>query len=65
MVPNKSNPGKATKGEKSVCKGLGFCSISGDANSSVIDVKDGKIIRIRPLPFQRIKSMLKTLKDMK
>jgi len=51
MTPKKDSPAKATMGEKSVCKGLGFCSISGDANSSVIDVKDGKIIRIRPLHY--------------
>jgi len=37
MVLKKDNPAKAAKGEKSVCKGLGFCSISGDANSSVIE----------------------------
>jgi len=51
MVPEKKNPQKAAKGEKSICKGLGFCGISGDANSSVIDVKNGKIIRIRPLHY--------------
>jgi len=51
MVLKKSKSAKATDGERSVCKGLGFCSISGDANSSVIDVKDGKIIRIRPLHY--------------
>ncbi len=51
MVPEKNNPQKAAKGEKSICKGLGFCSISGDANSSVIDVKNGKIVRIRPLHY--------------
>src|SRR3990170_5392812 len=37
--------------EKSVIKGLGFCSFGTDANISVVDVKDGKIIRIRPLHF--------------
>jgi molybdopterin guanine dinucleotide-containing S/N-oxide reductase-like protein len=41
-----ANPGK------SVIKGLGFiASSSGDANSSIIDVKDGRIVRIRPLHF--------------
>jgi len=47
----KENHGKATAGEKSICKGLGFCSVSSDANSSVIDIKNGKIIRIRPLHY--------------
>ena len=37
--------------EKSYLKGLGFCSVSADANSSVVDVKNGKIIRIRPLHY--------------
>src|SRR5512135_3646174 len=36
---------------KSYPKGIGFCSVGADANSSVIDVKDGKIIRIKPLHF--------------
>ena len=51
MVTKKNNPGKAASGEESFCKGLGFCSVSSDANSSVIDVKNGKIIRIRPLHY--------------
>jgi anaerobic selenocysteine-containing dehydrogenase len=47
----KNNP-KSNKGEKSCIKGLSFIgSSSGDANTSVIDVKDGKIVRIRPLHF--------------
>jgi molybdopterin guanine dinucleotide-containing S/N-oxide reductase-like protein len=37
--------------EKSYPIGLGFCSVSADANSSVVDVKNGKIIRIRPLHY--------------
>ncbi len=38
--------------EKSVVKGLGFiASSSGDANTTVVDVKNGKIVRIRPLHF--------------
>jgi molybdopterin guanine dinucleotide-containing S/N-oxide reductase-like protein len=40
-----------TSGDKSCVKGLGFCSYTTDGNSSVIDVKDGKIVRIRPLHF--------------
>ncbi|MCR4394439.1 MAG: molybdopterin-dependent oxidoreductase, partial [Dehalococcoidales bacterium] len=38
-------------GEKSYLKGLGFCSHGTDSNSSVIDVRNGRIIRIRPLHF--------------
>jgi anaerobic selenocysteine-containing dehydrogenase len=39
-------------GEKSCIKGLSFiASSSGDANSSVVDVKDGRILRVRPLHF--------------
>ena len=38
--------------EKSCIKGLGFiASGNGDANTSVVDVKDGRIIRISPLHF--------------
>ena len=48
---NKDTPRTGATTEKSVVKGLGFCAISADANSSVIDVKDGKIIRIRPLHY--------------
>ena len=51
MAVKKGNLGKATAGEKSICKGLGFCSVSSDANSSIIDIKNGKIIRIRPLHY--------------
>jgi molybdopterin guanine dinucleotide-containing S/N-oxide reductase-like protein len=39
-------------GEGSVIKGIGFiASGSGDANTCVIDVKNGKVLRIRPLHF--------------
>ncbi len=38
--------------EKSCIKGLSFiASSSGDANTSVVDVKNGRIVRIRPLHF--------------
>jgi hypothetical protein len=38
-------------GKRSVLKGLSFISSpsSGDANTSVVDVKDGRILRLRPL----------------
>ena len=37
--------------EQSFVKGLGFCAVSADANSSVVDVKNGAIVRIRPLHY--------------
>jgi len=37
--------------EKTFPIGLGFCGYYADANSSVVNVKDGKIVRIRPLHF--------------
>ncbi len=42
-----------TMGEKSVIKGLSFISSpsSGDANTSVVDVKDGRVVRVRPLHY--------------
>ena len=51
MEPKKKDSGKFTAGEKNIVKGLGFCSVSSDANSSVVDVKNGKIVRIRPLHY--------------
>ena len=30
---------------------MGFCAHSNDANSSIVDVKNGKFVRIRPLHF--------------
>jgi molybdopterin guanine dinucleotide-containing S/N-oxide reductase-like protein len=50
MVQKKEPPKKVK--EISYLKGLGFISSSsGDANTSVIDVRDGKILRIRPLHY--------------
>ena len=37
--------------EKSIVKGLSFGGITEDANATQVDVKDGKIVRIRPLHF--------------
>ena len=44
---------KGNTREHTFIKGLGFCSIDSDGNTSEIDVKDGKIIRIRPLHFDK------------
>ena len=36
---------------KSCVKGIGFCSVGADANSSIIDVQNGRMVRIRPLHY--------------
>jgi len=51
MAKKVPDAGDAASEEKSYPIGLGFCSVSADANSSVVDVKNGKIIRIRPLHY--------------
>ena len=42
---------KEAEEEKAFIKGLGFCSFNIGSNAAVTDVKDGKIIRIRPLHY--------------
>src|SRR3972149_6820830 len=39
--------------EKRIVMGLGFCGIAADANAVEVDVKNGKIIRINPLHYDR------------
>ena len=39
--------------EKTYIKGLGFCSFGIGANVAEVDVKDGKVLRIRPLHFDK------------
>jgi len=39
--------------EKTIIKGIGFCSIDSDGHTSEIDVKNGRIIRIRPLHYDK------------
>ena len=52
MAQRQDDTGPQT-GEKSVIKGLSFISSpsSGDANTSVVDVKDGRVLRVRPLHY--------------
>jgi hypothetical protein len=38
-------------GEKTFIKGLGLCSFTSDGNPAMVDVRDGKIVRIRPLHY--------------
>ena len=42
---------KEADGEEAFVIGLGFCGCFLGANAAVTDVKDGKIIRIRPLHY--------------
>ncbi|HSW56872.1 MAG TPA: molybdopterin-dependent oxidoreductase, partial [Dehalococcoidales bacterium] len=48
----RTNPHLSDQGQQdSFVKGLGFCAHGFDANSSVVDVKEGRIVRIKPLHF--------------
>ena len=47
-MAKKGNPGMKTVSEKSLPITLGF---GPNANSAVVDVKSGKIVRVRPLHF--------------
>lgn len=42
---------KGVGADKTCIKGLGFCSNGVGANSAFVDVKDGKILRTRPMDF--------------
>ena len=48
MADKKMTPIK----DKTVLKGLGQCSFTRNGDPAAIDVKDGKIVRIRPLHFE-------------
>ncbi|MGI9952705.1 molybdopterin-dependent oxidoreductase [Moorellaceae bacterium AZ2] len=41
------------RGVRTYIKGLGLCSFGVGANAAEVDVKDGKILRIRPLRYDR------------
>ena len=47
----KGEPIKKAEGEKVITKGISFCGCGTDANTTFVDVNDGKIIRIRPLHY--------------
>ncbi len=47
----KSKPGEKAEQEKSLIKGLSLMGFTRDGNIATIDVKNGKIFRIRPLRF--------------
>jgi anaerobic selenocysteine-containing dehydrogenase len=42
---------KAAEKERSVVIGIGYCGPGAGSNTSVADVKNGKLLRIRPLHF--------------
>ena len=46
-------PGKLRnkQNEKSLLRGLSFCGVAMDGNSVVVDVRNDKIIRIKPLHY--------------
>ena len=47
----KDKPKVEAKGEKSFVKGLSLSDFGGDGNPSTVDVRNGKIVRVRPLHF--------------
>jgi anaerobic selenocysteine-containing dehydrogenase len=50
-MANNKTPGRKDPPEKSIVKGLSLADFGVDGNSSVIDVRGGKITRIRPLHY--------------
>ena len=50
-VKKETNKETNTNEEKSVVIGIGFCGGGAGSNTSVADIKNGKIVRIRPLHF--------------
>ncbi len=43
--------GQQSGGERTVVKGLSFNGVVQDGNTVQVDIKDGKIVRIRPFHF--------------
>ena len=50
-MPRKGNPEKMVGNEKTIYKGMSLNSFGSAAITTAVDVKDGKIIRIRPLHY--------------
>ena len=50
-MAEKVKPGMVARKEKSFVKGLSLMGFTRDGNVSSVDVRDGKIVRIRPLHF--------------
>jgi len=51
MNEGKEQPSKKGEGEKSFVKDISWCGVGNGANTSVVDVKNGRIVRIRPLHY--------------
>ena len=50
-MTRENKPGTDAGNVKSIVKGLGLSDFGGNGNPAVIDVKNGKIVRIRPLHY--------------
>jgi len=51
MSEEREKLGKGNEEEKTFIKGIGFCSFGIGSNAAVVDVKNGRMIRIRPLRY--------------
>ena len=52
MAEKKKKPGKQGGAEKTLIRDISFCGVpENGSNASMVDVKDGKIIRIRPMHY--------------
>jgi len=52
MAEKKKKPGKRDNGEKTLIRDISFCGVpENGSNASMVDVKDGKIVRIRPMHY--------------
>jgi trimethylamine-N-oxide reductase (cytochrome c) len=52
MAEKKKKLGKREGGEKTLIRDISFCGVpENGSNASMVDVKDGKIIRIRPMHY--------------
>lgn len=50
-MTEKNNVKRGSGEERSLVRDVSWCGVGNGANASVVDVKDGKIIRIRPLHY--------------
>lgn len=50
-IPGKVVSGKSAVADKTVIKNMGLCNCGMPANTAAVDVKDGKVVRIRPLHY--------------
>jgi hypothetical protein len=51
-MAEKKKVGKGNGAEKTLIRDISFCGVpENGSNASMVDVKDGKIIRIRPMHY--------------